>query len=420
MTPRIWHPFTQLRDFEPLGRVVGATGAWLHLADGRRVLDGISSWWVNIHGHSHPKIVAAITAQAAAFDQVILADFEHAPAIELTRRLVERLPGDLNHVFYSDNGSTAVEVAIKLAWQFQLQRGEHRPRLVAFEGAYHGDTLGAMRVGARDLFTAPFEGLLGPTTRLPWDDADAAEAFFATHGHEVCAFIVEPLLQGVAGMRVGRPDQLARIDAAVHKAGALLIADEVATGFGRTGTFWACEQAGIVPDLLAMSKGITGGTLPLGATACREELFRAFLGPDKRSAFLHGHSYCGNPITAAAALASLDLFEEERTLDRVAAISARYAAHAPAFAALPGVRGVRWLGGVFAFDLAGGPGGYLDPIGRRLQAAALQHGLYVRPLGDVAYLMPPFCVTEAELDQALHTLAACTQQVVTASPPAAV
>lgn len=420
MTPRLWHPFTQLLDFQPLGQVVGARGAFLHLADGREVFDGIASWWVNVHGHAHPRIAAAIAAQAHSFDQVILADFEHAPAIELTRRLVERLPGDLDHVFFSDNGSTAVEVALKMAWQYQIQRGERRHRLVALEGSYHGDTLGAMRVGARDLFSAPFDALLPPTTYLPWDDADAAEAFFAAHGHEVCAIIVEPLLQGAGGMRIGSPDRLRRLYDAATAAGALFIADEVATGFGRTGTFWACEQAGVVPDLLAMSKGITGGTLPLGATACRAGIFRSFLGPDKRTAFLHGHSYCGNPISAAAALASLDLFDEERTLDRVAAIAARYQAHAPTFAALPGVRDVRWLGSVFAYDLAGGPGGYLDPVGARLQADALRHGLYVRPLGHVVYLLPPLCTTDHELDRALHTLAESTHRVMTASTGAPV
>lgn len=400
----IWHPFTQLRDFAPLGEVVEARGAWLTLADGRRVLDGIASWWVNVHGHSHPRITEAIATQAAAFDQVILADFTHAPARRLTARLIERLPGDLEHVFFSDDGSTAVEVALKMAWQSQRARHPGRHRIVAFEGGYHGDTLGAMSVGARDVFTAPFDDLLLDVVFLPWRDPDAVEAWFAEHGDTVVCAILEPLLQGAGGMRLQSPATLHRIAGAVRGAGALLVADEVATGFGRTGTWWACDRAGVVPDLIALSKGVTGGSLPLGVTACRGAIFDGFLGEDKRSAFLHGHSYCGNPIACAAALATLDLFEELDTVGRFAALEHRFTRALPAFARLPGVRDVRAIGGIFAYDLTGGPGGYLDPVGRRLQAAALARGLYVRPLGNVVYFMPPACITDAEVDEALRIL----------------
>jgi adenosylmethionine-8-amino-7-oxononanoate aminotransferase len=343
---------------------------------------------------------------------VIFADFGHRPAIELTQRLQGILPGDLDHVFYSDDGSTAVEVALKMAWQYQRRDHDKRHRFVAFERAYHGDTLGAMRVGARDVFTKPFDALLGDTVFLPWDDPEAAEAFFRREGDDVVAMIIEPLMQGAGGMHFGRPEALHRIARAVQDAGVLLIADEVATGFGRTGTMWACEQADVVPDLLAMSKGITGGILPMGATACSDRIFRSFLGPDKTTAFLHGHSYTGNPITCAAALASLSLFEEEGSLARVKRIADTYAAHAPRFRDLPGVRDVRWMGGVFAFDLEGGPGGYLDPIGVRLQAHTVAEGLYVRPLGNVVYLMPPYCITDEELDNALDILWRATQRVM--------
>ncbi|MCB9665751.1 MAG: adenosylmethionine--8-amino-7-oxononanoate transaminase [Alphaproteobacteria bacterium] len=401
----VWHPFTQLQGFAPLGTVVRARGAWLELADGRRVLDGIASWWVNVHGHCHPRITEAIATQAATFDQVILADFTHAPAATLAARLAALLPGDLDHVFFSDDGSTAVEVALKLAWQAQGLRGQgHRTRFVALEGGYHGDTLGAMRVGARDVFTAPFDGLLGPTTFLPWDDGAAAERFFEAEGHEVAVCIVEPVLQGAGGMRLGSPEALARLAAAARRAGVILVADEVATGFGRLGPLWACELAGVVPDLLCMSKGITGGALALGATGVRGELFDLFLGADKRRAFLHGHSYTGNPLACAAALASLDLFDEEDTLGRVRAIDATYAAWHDRLAALPGVRDVRHRGVLLAFDLEGGPGGYLDPVGVRVQRAALAQGLYVRPLGHVVYLLPPTCITPDELDWALGVL----------------
>lgn len=409
MPPSIWHPFTQLRDFEPLGTVERARGAWLHLSDGRRLLDGIASWWVIVHGHSHPAIVAAIAEQAGRLDQVILADFDHPPARDLSARLAAILPGDLSHLFFSDDGSTAVEVAVKMAWQAQQARGEgHRTRLVALEAGYHGDTLGAMTVGARDVFTEPFHDLLGDVHFLPFDDGGAAERFFAAHGHEVAAVVFEPLVQGAGGMRMGSPEALRRLVTAAQDAGAYAIADEVATGFGRTGRMWACEHAGVVPDLLCMSKGITGGALPLGATACTPAIHDLFLGDDKRTAFLHGHSYAGNPIACAAALASLDLFETEDTLARVARIEALWREHLPRFAALPGVRNVRCRGLFFAFDVEHGPGGYLDPIGARIQAAALQEGLYVRPLGHVVYLLPPVCVSEDDLRWALEVLREAT------------
>lgn len=394
---RVWHPFTQLQGFEPVGTVVAAEGAWLTLADGRRLLDGISSWWVSVHGHRHPHIVDAVVRQAQAFDQVILADFDHAPAITLTERLRALLPGDLDHVFLSDDGSTAVEVALKLAWQAHQRAGDHgRTRLVAFAGGYHGDTLGAMRVGDRDVFAEPFSALLGPVDLLPWDDAEAAEAFLAQHGHTVSSVIVEPMLQGAGGMRRSRPGFLRRIAEATRACGALFIADEVATGFGRTGALFACEHEGVVPDLMCLGKALTGGAVTLGATAVSAALFARFLGPTRREAFLHGHTYTGNPIACAAALASLDVIAAEDTVARFRRMEAGWAAAAPAFAALPGVAGVRYLGGMFAFDLVGGPGGYLDPVERRVHRAALAEGLYLRPLGNVVYLMPPSCLTEAE------------------------
>jgi adenosylmethionine-8-amino-7-oxononanoate aminotransferase len=392
---------------------VSARGAWLTLDDGRRVFDGISSWWVNVHGHAHPTVAAAIGAQAASLDQVILADFTHGPAEALSDALVDILPGDLNHVFFSDDGSTAVEVALKMAWQAHQQRGDTgRTRLVAMDGGYHGDTLGGMRVGARGPFNDAFAGLLGDATFLPYGDADAAEAFFAAHGHEVCLCIAEPLVQCAGGMRFTSPDTLSRLAAAVQGAGAFLVLDEVATGFGRTGTMWACEQAGVVPDLLCMSKGITGGSLPLGVTACRPAIFNAFLGDDKRSAFLHGHSYTGNPIACAAALASLSVFRDEDTLSRVARITAQYAAAAPSLSAIRGVTDVRWMGGILALNLATDVGGYLDPVGRRVADAAFARGLYLRPLGDVVYLMPPYCSAGDDLAFALTALDAALRDVV--------
>lgn len=413
----LWHPFTQLKGFTPRGTVVSASGSWLTLEDGRRVLDGISSWWVTLHGHCHPAIVAAIAKQAAAFDQVILADFAHRPAVHLSKRLARRLPGDLNHIFYSDDGSTAVEVALKMAVQAQHQRAPHRHKIVAFDGAYHGDTVGAMSVGDRGIFSAPFEGMLFDVDFLPYGDADAADEYFDQHGHEVVAVIVEPLVQGASGMRFATPESLRRLRSVTRTCGAMLIADEVMTGFGRTGTMWACDRAKVVPDLMCVSKGVTGGSLTIGITAASTPIFEGFLGDSTSEAFLHGHSYTGNPIACAAGLASLDLFETEHTLDRVIGIESVYRRRAVDFEAIENIENVRFIGGIFAYDVSGGEGGYLDPIGRRIADRTIDRGLYSRPLGNTMYLMPPLCTTPEEVDAALDVLVWATQAELGVTPP---
>ncbi len=407
----LWHPFTQMEGFTPLGQVTEAKGAFYHLSDGRRLLDGVSSWWVNNHGHAHPKIAAAIAAQAERFDQVILADFGHSPARKLAEQVAAMLPGDLNHVFYSDNGSTSVEVALKMAMQGNGQGGE-RPRIVAFTGAYHGDTIGAMSVGERGVFNRPWWPFLFDVDLLPYGDLEAAKVYFTEQGHRCAAAIIEPLVQGAAGMVFSTPEYLASLSALCSNAGAWLIADEVMTGWGRTGSLFAVEQAGVVPDIICLSKGITGGTLPLSVTVARDEVYEGFLGPSKSEAFLHGHSYTGNPLACSAALAALSLFEEENTLNRVAAMESRYRAAMPEFAKLSRVTHLRCRGGIFAFNIAGGEGGYLDPIGKRVTQLALKQGLYIRPLGNVLYLMPPFCVGDEDLQDALGILLDATTQVV--------
>jgi adenosylmethionine---8-amino-7-oxononanoate aminotransferase len=405
----VWHPFTQMQGFVPRGEIVRAQGAWLTTASGHRVLDGISSWWVNIHGHAHPAIRRAIADQAGRFDQVILADFTHGPAARLSAKLAQVMPGDLEHTFLSDNGSTAVEVALKMALQAQQRRGcPERKRFVAFTGAYHGDTIGAMSVGERGVFNEPWWDLLFPVDTLPYDDLEALEKHLETHARTTAAVIMEPLIQGAAGMRFCRPEFVAGAAAVCRRHGVLLILDEVMTGWGHTGTLFACEQAGVVPDILCASKGITGGTLPLGLTVCRPEIYQLFLGSTKGEAFLHGHSYAGNPIACAAALASLDLFEEEQTLTRISRITEVYREAADAFRNLPAVTGVRVRGSVFAYEVSGGAGGYLDPVGRRIADRTFPAGLYTRPLGNTMYLMPPYCVTDDELRQALAVLLQAT------------
>lgn len=402
MRPRLWHPFTQLRGFAPLGRVVAAEGAHLELADGRRVVDGISSWWVNLHGHARPELAAAIAAQAKRLDQVILADFEHPAALALTAALTPLLPAPLAHVFFSDDGSTAVEVALKMAWQHQRSRDPKRQRLVALQGGYHGDTLGAMSVGDRDVFTAAFAGMLIDVELLPFD-GEAAAAALRARGDDVVAIILEPMVQCAGGMRLMPAAGLAAIAAAARDVGALVIADEVAVGMGRTGRLWAGAHAGLAPDLMCVSKGITGGTLPLGLTLASEAIYASFLGEDKRSAFLHGHSYTGNPLACAAAVASLALVAAEETPARFAAYEGVYRRWFHRLESHPRLRDPRALGGIFAVDVVGG-GGYLDPIGRQLQAEALARGLYIRPLGSVVYLMPPACLSLDDLDGVLQTL----------------
>lgn len=400
MSRGLWHPFTQLRGFSPLGRVVSARGAHLVLDDGRRVLDGISSWWVNLHGHSRPEISASIAAQAATLDQVILADFAHPAAEALQAALLPHLPPGLRRIFFSDDGSTSVEVALKMAWQHQRAQSPRRTRVMAFAGGYHGDTLGAMSVGDRDVFTAAFADLLLPVELLPWGEPEAVERRMAEVGDEVVAVILEPMLQCAGGMRLCSAEALARVGAAVQGAGALLIADEVAVGFGRTGRMWGGDHAGLRPDLLCMSKGLTGGSLPMGLTAATEAIYAGFFGPDKRSAFLHAHSYTGNPIAAAAALASLRLLEAEDTPGIFARYEAVYRGLLPTFAAHPRLADPRCIGGIFAVNVLGG-GGYLDPIGQQVQAAALARGVYLRPLGSVVYLMPPACLSAPELEGAV-------------------
>ena len=397
----VWHPYTQHHQAPIPIAIARASGAWLYDANGRPILDAISSWWVTTHGHCHPEIIDAIAEQARTLDQVIFAGFTHGPAATLAAALVSKLPRGLSRIFYSDNGSTAVEVAIKLSLQSFANRGQARRLVAAFEHAYHGDTFGAMAAGARGLFTQMYEPLLFEVARLPdpseGDTVRALDALIAARGHELAAVIVEPLLLGAGGMRVWDERVLQQIRARTAAAGVHLIADEVMTGFGRTGPLFACERADVAPDLLCMSKGLTGGVLPLGATAATETIFDAFLDGDRSKTFFHGHSYTANPIACAAALASLSLFDEDSDDDRIR-IEVTHARHLEALRGTRGVRAVRQLGTVAAIELESTPG-YLSEIGRELAAFAIGEGVLLRPLGNVAYCLPPYCTTDDELDR---------------------
>jgi adenosylmethionine-8-amino-7-oxononanoate aminotransferase len=402
----VWHPYTQHWQAPLPVPVARAEGAWLYDTQGRPILDAISSWWVTTHGHCHDDIVSAIARQARVLDQVIFAGFTHAPAAELAAALVERLPRGLTRIFYSDDGSTAVEVAIKLSLQSFANRGTPRRLVAALEHAYHGDTFGAMAAGARSVFTRAYDPLLFDVARLPdpseGDTLAALDALLDARGAELAAVIVEPLLLGAGGMRVWDEHVLQGIRRRTRDGGVHLIADEVLTGFGRTGPLFACDRADVSPDLLCMSKGLTGGTLPLGATAATEAIFDAFRSEDRMRTFFHGHSYTANPIACAAALAALHLFDEASEDDRIR-IEVAQARHLAALSGTPGVRAVRQIGTVAAVELEA-PSGYLSGIGRELAALAIDEGVLLRPLGNVAYCLPPYCTTNEELDRVYDVL----------------
>jgi adenosylmethionine-8-amino-7-oxononanoate aminotransferase len=402
----IWHPYTQHFDAPAARVIVRADGAYLYDDAGRRIFDAISSWWVTLHGHAHPAIAAAVGRQAGTLEQVLFAGFTHEPAVRLAAALANLLPPGLTRVFFSDDGSTAVEVALKMALQFWSGRGERRPVIAALEHAYHGDTFGAMAVSARGVFTAPFAGHLFEVARLPDPSADAGgvatiaalDRLLDTRGPELAAVIVEPLLLGAGGMRVWEAGVLRAIRERTQAAGVLLIADEVLTGFGRTGPTFACARGDVVPDIMCLSKGLTGGFLPLGATVVREEVFAAFSSPDRRRTLFHGHSYTANPLACAAALASLALLDDASARARTAIERA----HAMGLARLschPRVKRCRGLGTVAAFDLDGEEG-YLSAVGPKLAAYALEAGVLLRPLGNVVYLLPPYCTSAEDLGHA--------------------
>lgn len=391
-----WHPFTQhATEPEPLP-VVAAEGAYLELADGRRLLDGISSWWATLHGHAQPDIARAMAEQARRLDHVLFAGATHPGAVELAERLVELAPAGLARVFFSDDGSTAVEVAVKMVVQAWAQRGEpERHVLVALEGGYHGDTVGAMSVGDPEPFFRPFAPLRFEVRRVPVD-AKELEAALDELGPRAAGVILEPLLQGAAGMRVHDEAFVRAARAATEERGLFLIADEVLTGFGRTGAPFACERAGVAPDLLCLAKGLTGGTFPLAVTLARESLYEEFLSDERARAFFHGHTFTAHPVGCAAALASLDVVAREDTPARLEAIGRTIHGELEDLASHPRVRDLRRLGGMVALDLAADDAGYLADLGPRLRAAAIERGVLLRPLGNVLYALPPSCTSEEE------------------------
>jgi adenosylmethionine-8-amino-7-oxononanoate aminotransferase len=416
----LWHPFTQAATAPDPIAIRSGSGSWLTAVDGKRYLDLISSWWVTLHGHAHPAIAEAVAHQARQLEQVIFAGFTHEPAVRLATRLAQALPDGLDRIFFSDDGSTSVEVALKLAYQYWRNRGQpQRHRFLAFAGGYHGDTFGAMAAGFGSGFYEPFRDLLVHVEHLPfpatWEgdpavaEKEAAalarlDEWLERFGTETAALIVEPLVQGASGMRMCRPEFLRALRRRLDAAGVLLIFDEVMTGFGRTGASFACVKSGVTPDLICLSKGLTGGFLPLSATICGPAIYEAFLDPGFAKAFAHGHSFTANPLGCAAALASFDLLETPETAARLAMIEGVHRRRLALLRERAEFVEARCTGTIAAVNLRGDGHGYAGAASLDLQRFFLDRGLLLRPLGPVIYLLPPYCTSEAELDSAYDAI----------------
>jgi adenosylmethionine-8-amino-7-oxononanoate aminotransferase len=398
----IWHPFTQHGLEEPIPLVERAEGAALYTRDGRRVIDAISSWWVTTHGHCHPRIMAAIGQQAGQLDQMIFAGWTHEPAEEVARGLRAIMPHNLTRVFFSDSGSTAVEVALKMALGYWAGRGEDRHRIIVMEHSYHGDTIGAMSVGARGVFNRAYAPLLFDVARIPFPDAGqeqvTLDALDQVCADQAAALIIEPLILGAGGMLTYPPSVLAAMKGICTQHGVLFIADEVMTGWGRTGTLLACEQAGVEPDILCLSKGLTGGAVPLAVTMASEPIFEAHYSTDRARMFFHSSSYTANPLACAAAAANLAIWREEPVLARVADLGERQEARLGALQADAAIRNARRLGTITAFEI-GESGGYLAELAPSLMSRFREDDVLLRPLGNTVYVMPPYCIDDADLDR---------------------
>lgn len=406
----VWHPFTQMQTApEPLV-ITRAKGAILYAEDGKEYLDCNSSWWVNVHGHGNEHIAHAVTEQIGTLDHVIFAGVTHPKAIELAERVSKLLPDPLEKVFFSDNGSTAVEVALKMSFQFWHNQGIAKHRILALDGAYHGDTFGAMSVGQRGYFNEPFEPFFFDVDFLdfPNDEnepflLERAEKLF-TSG-EFAALIVEPLIQGSAGMRMYNASWLDELVSLARKFGVLVIFDEVMTAWGRTGKLFAMDHCAQKPDIVCLSKGLTGGVLPLGLTVASPQIYQAFLSDEMAKGFLHGHSFTGNPIACAAACASIDLFEKEETWKNIDRIHFVYNEHRKLFLDHPQIQSIRMLGTILAIELKTGEGNtYFSGVRDHCYAFFIENGLLMRPLGNVIFLNPPYCISDEQLKKAIQKI----------------
>jgi adenosylmethionine-8-amino-7-oxononanoate aminotransferase len=398
----IWHPYTPMKIWPEAIAITSGEGAWLEDETGRRYLDAISSWWVTLHGHAHPYIAQRVSKQLQTLEQCIFAGFTHEPAVELAERLLQVLPGNMSRIFYSDNGSTAVEVAIKMVLQYWRNKGTPKQKLLALENAYHGDTFGAMAVSGRSVFTEAFDHMLFEAGFLPFPSPGAEAATLEAlesqlKAGDIAALIVEPLIQGSAGMYTYSAETLEKMFALCKQYGCLIIADEVMTGFGRTETVFACDQVSVSPDLVCLSKGLTGGTMALGVTACTSDIFDAFYSDDRKATLYHGHSFTANPLACAAALASLDLLLADDCKQQRQRIMQAHWQFAASLAGHSQITDIRLRGTILALELNVGPTGYNNNLRDYLYRFFLERGLLMRPLGNIIYILPPYCITEAEL-----------------------
>ncbi|TCD01630.1 adenosylmethionine--8-amino-7-oxononanoate transaminase [Pedobacter psychroterrae] len=412
----IWHPYTQMKDALPHIPIVRGEGVYLFDEDGKRYIDAVSSWWVNIHGHAHPHIAARVSEQLKTLEHVIFAGFTHEPAVELAERLLPLLPGKQEKVFYSDNGSTAVEVALKMCLQYWVNTGKQgRTKIIAFKEAYHGDTFGAMSVSGRSIFTDPFKGLLFDVEFLDLPHAGNIEQLKSKINYlsnEVACFIFEPMVLGASGMLMYEAAYLDQLIETCQKHGILTIADEVMTGFGRTGKYFSCEALANSPDIFCLSKGLTGGTMPLGITTCNKQVFGAFLSNDQLKTLYHGHSFTANPVACAASLASMDILLSAETLPNLQRITAKHGEFALTLQGHPKLKAVRQAGTILAMEWeTGNDSSYLSGLRNRLYLYFLERGIVLRPLGNILYILPPYVISNDDLDYIYKTITQALNEI---------
>jgi len=400
----VWHPFTQLKNERKPIAIVRGDGAYFYDDKGTRFIDGIASWWVNVHGHSHPYLAKKVSDQLQTLEHAIFSGFTHEPAVQLAERLLKRLPENQSKIFYSDNGSTSVEVAMKMAFQYWSNINRPKTKIIALENAYHGDTFGGMSVGARNAFNLPFSKLLFDVIHIPVpvkgkEQECLTELNKALMQDDVAAFIFEPLIQGAGGMVMYSSEVLNELIGLCRKKEVITIADEVMTGFGRTGTFFASDQLQNKPDILCLSKGLTGGVMPLGVTSCAQFIYDAFLSDDKMKTFFHGHSYTANPTACSAALASMDLFDLPEVFENIARIEQKHAIFLQKIKGHGSLVEVRQLGTIIAFEInTKEQTSYLNSLAEEISDFFISKGIILRPLGNIVYILPPYCIKNDDLD----------------------
>jgi len=410
----IWHPFTQMKTAPQPIPIVRGKGSVLIDENGKEYIDAISSWWVNIHGHAHPYIAHKISQQLLELEHVLFAGFTHKPATELCEKLSQHLPDNQHKFFFSGDGSSAVEIALKMCIQYWKNKGQKKHRILALEGGYHGETFGAMSAGAKSIFSAPFEDYLFSVDHLPFPDQEE-KSLSALKGElekgEIACFIFEPIVQGASGMRMYSASTLDKMIKLCREHDVLCIADEVMTGFGRTGSFFACNQLNEQVDVMCLSKSLTGGTLPLSITSCSDEIYNTFLGDNISQAFLHGHSFTANPIGCAAAIASLELLEKEECQTNIKTIEEQHKTFAASLQNHPKLSNIRQQGTILAMDINTSETGYSSQVKDTLYTHFIEQGVILRPLGNVIYILPPYCITEAELQKVYKSILSALEKM---------